>query len=65
MNQSGKMIYFFGKNQNKSLYKTKSKGYTTTIAGFFEPTCVTMDSIGNIYVGDLCALGKINSTGLE
>ena len=55
-----------------------SKGYTTTIAGgtsgpndgqgtlaqFDYPYCVTMDSIGNIYVGDYCAIRMINSTGL-
>ena len=59
--------------------KTKKKGYTTTIAGngtqgtidgqgtlarFFAMYCITMDSIGNIYVGDYCAIRRINSTGL-
>ena len=55
-----------------------TKGYTTTVAGygalgtndgqgtlahFYQPFSVTMDSIGNIYVGDYCAIRMINSTG--
>ena len=55
------------------------KGYVSTIAGngtqgkndgqgtlaqFWSPFCVTADSIGNIYVGDYCAIRMINSTGL-
>ena len=62
----------------KKLKKYNWKGYKITIAGngtqgtndgqgalaqFFGPYCVTMDSIGNIYVGDLCAIRMINSTG--
>ena len=54
------------------------KGYVSTIAGngisgtndgqgtlaqFSFPFCVTMDSIGNIYVGDACAIRVINITG--
>ena len=34
-----------------------------TLAQFSSPYCVTMDSIGNIYVGDYCAIRTINSTG--
>ena len=56
------------------------KGYVTTVAGngiqgtsdgqgtlaeFYFPNSITTDSIGNIYVGDTCALRKINLTGLE
>ena len=33
------------------------------LAQFSSPYCVTMDSIGNIYVGDYCAIRTINSTG--
>ena len=60
------------------LIKKKKKGYTTTIAGgsqgtndgqgtlaqFYSPLCVSMDSIGNLYVGDYCAIRMISSTGL-
>ena len=35
-----------------------------TLAQFYQPYYVTMNSIGNIYVGDWCALRMINSTGL-
>ena len=35
-----------------------------TSAQFIYPLCVAMDSIGNIYVGDYCAIKTINSTGL-
>ena len=60
------------------LYKLNKKGYVSTIAGsgtqgtndgqgtlaqFYFPYCVTMDSIGITYVGDLCAIRMINSTG--
>ena len=56
------------------------KGYVSTIAGngtqgtndgqgtlaqFYYPTCITMDPIGNIYVGDNCAIRMINSAGLN
>ena len=36
-----------------------------TLAQFYITSCVTMDSIGNIYVGDYCAIRMINSSGLE
>ena len=64
----------------KIIIKSKTKGYTTTIAGngtqgtndgqgtlahLFNPISVAMDSIGNIYVGDYCAIRMINSTGLK
>ena len=78
MNQSGFHFYFL--NFIIFFLKPKfKKGYTTTIAGngtrgtnygqgtlaqFLNPYCVTMDSIGNIYVGDNCAIRMINSTGL-
>ena len=35
-----------------------------TLAQFSSPYCVEMDSIGNIYVGDKCAIRMINSSGL-
>ena len=59
-------------------FKKPNKGYTTTIAGngqtgtndgqgtlaqFYYPHCVSMDIIGNIYVGDFCAIRMINATG--
>ena len=68
------------KQINKILPKNNLKGYVSTIAGngiqgtnngqgtfaqFYFPYCVTMDSIGNIYVGDYCAIRMINSTGLN
>ncbi len=61
------------------IQKIQKKGYASTIAGsgspgindgqgiladFNFPQCFTMDSIGNIYVGDFCAIRMINSTGL-
>ena len=67
------MIFLLNLNDNKQ------KGYTLTIAGsgtqgtrngqgtlaqFWNPYCITMDSIGNIYVGDYCAIRMINTTGL-
>ena len=56
---------------------TKLKGYTATIAGGKGGTsdgqgtlaqfnflfCISMDPIGNIYVGDNCAIRIINATG--
>ena len=36
-----------------------------TLAQFYKPSCITMDSKGIIYVGDQCAIRTINSTGLN
>ena len=72
--ESLSQTYSWTNNNNNN-----NKGYVSTIAGsgtsgtndgqgtlaqFSEPYCVTMDSIGNIYVGDDCAIRMINSTGL-
>ena len=64
----------------KIILKYKPKGYITTIAGngtqgtndgqgtlaqFYNPISVAADPMGNIYVGDKCAIRMINPTGLR